>query len=174
MALHLWTGHCKWQSYWHTNFCRIFHCNYRNGTEIIFNAKDSYCFVFFFFAVFVHWLHTNVIYLCLAPSMCLLDFYFVAVTVAVAANVAVGCSVTVAIDVGFSFSRLYVVVLIGICCYFFPHSCVCYFLSSRCFVFIYVFRVILFSFSVANLKISTEVVHEMYVFNVKEEQEKKR
>lgn len=106
--------------------------------------------------------------------MCLLDFYFVAVTVAVAANVAVGCSVTVAIDVGFSFSRLYVVVLIGICCYFFPHSCVCYFLSSRCFVFIYVFRVILFSFSVANLKISTEVVHEMYVFNVKEEQEKKR
>lgn len=138
MALHLWTGHCKWQSYWHTIFCRIFYCNYRNGTEIIFNAKDSYCFVFFFFAVFVHWLHTNVIYLCLAPSMCLLDFYFVAV--AVAANVAVGCSVTVAIDVGFSFSRLYVVVLIGICCYFFPHSVYVIFsllvvlFSSTCFV----------------------------------------
>lgn len=45
-------------------------------------------------------LHTNAIYLCLAPSVCLLDFYSVAVAAA--------------IDVGFSFSRLFIVILIGI------------------------------------------------------------
>lgn len=73
---------------------------------------------------------------------------------------------------------IFVQSLIRCCSYWdllllFSPFCVCYFLSTRCFVFIYVFRVILFRFSVANLKISTEVVHEMYVFNVKEEQDKK-
>lgn len=84
-------------------------------------------------------------------------------------------SVTVAIDVGFSFGRLCRVVLIGIC-----NSVVCFFFffnsslsrciyvvffysrsSCRCFVFIYVLRFVLFSFLVAHSKISTEVVHKI-------------
>lgn len=41
-------------------------------------------FSFLLSTVFVHWLHTNVIYLCLALSMCLLNFYSAAVAVAAA------------------------------------------------------------------------------------------
>lgn len=81
------------------------------------------------------------------------------------------CSVIVAIDVGFSFRRLYVVVLIGICCccckfFFFFHSFIFLFLlfcfhlrASFCFV-------LFLSCTLEN--INDMVVHaRLYVLNVK-------